>query len=88
MVHSPLNEFELDTAFPVPARDPATGLAARDVTTNEPRPPGSPLWTLPNVLISPHTASAMPEENRRATEIFCYNLRCYLDGRPDAQYPG
>jgi len=57
------------------------GFAALDVTTIEPLPSDSPLWTLPNVLISPHSASAMPEENRRVTEIFCYNLRCYLDGR-------
>jgi phosphoglycerate dehydrogenase-like enzyme len=57
------------------------GFAALDVTALEPLSPESPLWDLPNVLISPHSASAMPEENRRLTEIFCHNLRCYLDGR-------
>ncbi|MCC6194837.1 MAG: D-2-hydroxyacid dehydrogenase [Burkholderiales bacterium] len=57
------------------------GFAALDVATVEPLPPDSPLWTLPNVLISPHSASTVPAENSRITDIFCRNLRCWLDGR-------
>ena len=36
---------------------------------------------MPNVLISPHSASTVTTENAKITEIFCYNLRCFLDGR-------
>ena len=57
------------------------GLACLDVTAVEPLPPESPLWDLPNVLISPHSASTVTTENNKITEIFCHNLRCFLDGR-------
>jgi phosphoglycerate dehydrogenase-like enzyme len=57
------------------------GFAALDVAAVEPLPPESPLWEMPNVLISPHSASTVTSENRKITEIFCDNLRCYLDGR-------
>jgi len=59
------------------------GFAALDVTQIEPLPPESPLWDLPNVLISPHSASTPPSENDRLLTIFLHNLRCWLDGRID-----
>ncbi len=55
--------------------------AALDVAAVEPLPSVSPLWDMPNVLISPHSASTAGSENRKITDIFCHNLRCYLDGR-------
>lgn len=57
------------------------GFAALDVTDPEPLPPDSPLWSLPNVLISPHSASTVRRENGRITQIFVHNLGCWLDGR-------
>ena len=57
------------------------GFACLDVTAVEPLAPESPLWDLPNVLISPHSASTVTTENNKITEIFCHNLRCFLDGR-------
>lgn len=58
------------------------GFAALDVATVEPLPAASPLWDMPNVLISPHSASTAPSENGKITDIFCTNLRAYLAGRP------
>lgn len=55
--------------------------AGLDVAAVEPLPTESPLWDMPNVLISPHSASTAPSENRKITEIFCHNLDAYLDGR-------
>jgi phosphoglycerate dehydrogenase-like enzyme len=55
--------------------------AALDVCAVEPLPADSPLWDMPNVLISPHSASTVGRENELIAEIFCHNLRCYLDGR-------
>ena len=55
--------------------------AALDVTDPEPLPADSPLWSMPNVLISPHSASTVSRENARITEIFCANLICWLEGR-------
>ena len=57
------------------------GFVALDVAAAEPLPPESPLWDMPNVLISPHSASTVTGENARITEIFVHNLRCFLDGR-------
>ena len=60
------------------------GFAALDVVAGEPLAPTSPLWDLPNVLISPHSASTVTGENARIIEIFCHNLRCWLDGKLSA----
>ena len=56
--------------------------AALDVFQAEPPPEDSPLWDITNVIISPHSASAVTQENARVTELFCDNLRRYLGGRP------
>ncbi len=58
------------------------GGAALDVFATEPLPPDSPLWTLPNVLISPHSGSTSDRENARLTALFCDNLQRYLAGTP------
>jgi len=56
--------------------------AVLDVFATEPLPPGSPFWTLPNVLVSPHGAALSEHENRRIVELFVANLRRFLDGEP------
>jgi glyoxylate/hydroxypyruvate reductase len=58
------------------------GGACLDVAAVEPLPPQSPLWGMRNVLISPHSASTVDSENAALTELFCDNLRRWLDGRP------
>ncbi len=58
------------------------GGAYLDVFAEEPLPADSPLWEMPNVLVSPHSASTSDRENRRITELFTDNLRRWLDGRP------
>jgi phosphoglycerate dehydrogenase-like enzyme len=58
------------------------GGAALDVFATEPLPPDSPLWTMPNVLVSPHSASTSNRENARITTLFCDNLRRFLAGEP------
>lgn len=56
--------------------------AALDVFAEEPLPDGNPLWDMPNVLVSPHSASTSDRENGRITDLFCENLRRYLAGKP------
>jgi phosphoglycerate dehydrogenase-like enzyme len=53
-----------------------------DVFHTEPLPAESPLWALPNVLISPHNAGASTGTYARGVEIFLRNLSNYLNTRP------
>jgi phosphoglycerate dehydrogenase-like enzyme len=56
--------------------------AALDVFAKEPLPADSPLWSMPNVIVSPHSASTVVQENDRIVDLFIDNLRRYLDGAP------
>jgi phosphoglycerate dehydrogenase-like enzyme len=58
-------------------RDGRIGGAALDVTTVEPLPPESPLWTFDNVLISPHCAGTGNDGAERFLALFEENLRRY-----------
>jgi phosphoglycerate dehydrogenase-like enzyme len=60
----------------------AIGGAALDVTDPEPLPPDSELWSLDNVMITPHVSGGTPKYMDRAIELFCDNLRRYLAGEP------
>lgn len=51
------------------------GGAALDVFATEPLPTDSPLWSLPNVIVTPHSATATDRTDRRAAELFVENLR-------------
>ncbi|NMB45700.1 MAG: D-2-hydroxyacid dehydrogenase [Firmicutes bacterium] len=57
--------------------------AGLDVFEEEPLPQDSPLWDMPNVIITPHSGGVTPEATRRSTDIFCHNLRLWLEGRKD-----
>ncbi len=48
--------------------------AALDAHRQEPLPPDSPLWDLPNVVISPHNASASTGNEKRCAEMFIANF--------------
>ncbi|WP_439105833.1 D-2-hydroxyacid dehydrogenase [Congregibacter sp.] len=56
--------------------------AGLDVFKTEPLPEDSPLWDMPNVIVSPHSASTTNNENQLITDLFCQNLRLYLAGKP------
>jgi phosphoglycerate dehydrogenase-like enzyme len=56
--------------------------AALDVFPEEPLPVDSPLWKMPNVLITPHIAGNTAFYDERAIELFAENLDRYLSGLP------
>lgn len=53
-----------------------------DVYQQEPLPPGSPLWDLPNVVMSPHNASSAQGNDERATHIFIENIGRLVRNEP------
>lgn len=63
-------------------RDGHLGGAALDVLSTEPPAADNPLWSMPNVLISPHSASTVASENARLTDLLCDNLVRYVNGEP------
>ncbi|HEY8494449.1 MAG TPA: D-2-hydroxyacid dehydrogenase [Myxococcota bacterium] len=58
------------------------GGAALDVFETEPLPPESPLWAMPNVIVTPHNSGDAPGNRVRATEIFLDNLGRWTRGEP------
>ncbi|MBB6345583.1 hydroxyacid dehydrogenase [Nonomuraea muscovyensis] len=56
--------------------------AILDVTDPEPLPATSPLYDLPNVMITPHVAGSLGSETRRMSESALDELERYLTGRP------
>lgn len=53
-----------------------------DVFETEPLPADSPLWSHPNVTLTPHMAGMTGGQTLRNRELFLDNLGRYLDGRP------
>jgi phosphoglycerate dehydrogenase-like enzyme len=56
--------------------------AGLDVFEQEPLPADHPLWTMPNVLITPHSAGFGPYLDDRRLEILLDNCRRFLGGQP------
>jgi phosphoglycerate dehydrogenase-like enzyme len=56
------------------------GGAGLDVTTEEPLPADSPLFSLPNVNLTPHIAGVSGQYDNRLTTLFAENLRRYRRG--------
>src|SRR5258705_11664947 len=57
--------------------------AALDVYVGEfEHTPTSRLWSHPRVLITPHISSASDQDRHGAINLFCDNLRAYLEGGP------
>jgi phosphoglycerate dehydrogenase-like enzyme len=56
--------------------------AALDVTDPEPLPEDHPLWSCPNVLLTPHVGGSSPQFAPRALRIAANELRRYMAGKP------
>jgi phosphoglycerate dehydrogenase-like enzyme len=69
-------------ALNVALRDAQIGGAALDVFDHEPLPEDSPLWSAPNLTITPHSAGSSPHNPERNARFFLANLRRYVHGEP------
>lgn len=71
-----------EAALAAALRSKKIGGAALDVFPKEPLAEDSPLWDLPNLLITPHTAALTDKLWERHYALFSENLRRYLAGKP------
>lgn len=55
--------------------------AGLDVTEKEPLPKGSKLWEMENAVITPHHSGWSEKYMDRAIDLFCINLKAYLQGK-------
>ena len=58
------------------------GGAFLDVFAHEPLPSDSPLWAMPQVMITPHAAGHSDGNETRVGQMFLDNLRCWTQGKP------
>lgn len=63
-------------------RDGTLGGAVLDTFRDEPLPPMSSFYDLPNVIVTPHTAWSSGRVLDRSVELFCDNLRRFAKGEP------
>jgi phosphoglycerate dehydrogenase-like enzyme len=58
--------------------------AGLDVFETEPLPANHPLWSMPNVIVTPHVAGTSPRIAERHTEVLLDNIRRFVAGSPPA----
>jgi phosphoglycerate dehydrogenase-like enzyme len=63
-------------------RSGRVGTAVLDVFAVEPLPADSPLWAMPQVVVSPHTAAVSADQERLIAELFVTNARHLAAGEP------
>ena len=63
-------------------RDGTIAGAVLDVFSDEPLPAASPLWDMPNVLLSPHLSGSSERYSQRFTDLLLENLAHYRAGEP------
>jgi len=72
----------VDTDALVDALNAGRIRAALDVTDPEPLPEGHPLWSCPNLLLTPHVAGSSPQFAIRSLKTAAEELRRYINGEP------
>jgi D-2-hydroxyacid dehydrogenase (NADP+) len=75
-----------ETALIAALRERRIAGAAFDVFQTEPLPPDSPLWSLPNVFITPHIGGYIVEYEDFVMPLIVDNMRLFLAGRPSEMH--
>jgi len=70
-----------ETALIDALRQRRIGGAVLDVFKSEPLPKNSQLWTLDNVIVTPHVSGETPDFERAIASLFCANIRRFKAGK-------
>lgn len=79
MARGPIVDEEALVAALAEGRIAGAGLDTFEI---EPLPAQSPLWTMPNVIMTPHVTPAVPDRTARSLDIICENIRRFAEGEP------
>lgn len=82
LVHISRGAVVDEAALTAALQERRIGGAVVDVFNQEPLPPDSPLWKLPNLIVTPHISGFSPNYKERAGVLFVENMRRYLNGEP------
>jgi phosphoglycerate dehydrogenase-like enzyme len=82
LVNIARGEIVDEAAMVAALRNGALAGAGLDVTEVEPLPESSPLWDLPNVIVTPHVAGAGAKDYDQMRRLFGENLERFLAGKP------
>jgi phosphoglycerate dehydrogenase-like enzyme len=82
LVNVSRGEIVAEDALIAALRERRLAGAFLDVFSQEPLPPTSPLWTLPNVIATPHSAGLSDGNAARVLRMFLDNLRRWRAGEP------
>jgi len=73
-------ESVVTAALTAALQEQRIGGAGLDVTDPEPLPAGHPLWSMTNVIITPHIATSSDVRSERTVTLVAENVRRYLRG--------
>jgi phosphoglycerate dehydrogenase-like enzyme len=82
LVNVSRGEVVVEAAVIAALREGRLAGAYLDVFEHEPLPADSPLWDMPNVLLTPHAAGHSDGNAERAAVMFLQNLRRFCKGEP------
>jgi phosphoglycerate dehydrogenase-like enzyme len=71
-----------EPALAAALREGRIGGAGLDVFEQEPLPASSPLWDMPNVVMTPHMTPEMPDIKANALVVIAENVKRFLEGKP------
>jgi len=71
-----------ETALAIALKKGEIAGCGSDVFETEPLQPESPLWDLPNMIITPHCTPEMPDMPGNCVEIICDNINAFRTGTP------
>jgi len=82
LVNVSRGELVDEAALLAALREGRIGGAGLDSVLDEPLPPESPLWSAPNLIVTPHVSPGRDRFGAEVVEFWCENIRRFAEGEP------